>query len=121
LRSGWFVIVPLLGIAANAGQNYALIDCLVGQTGLNLAIALCIDRCRRLPDGRVGRLLETRPLAGLGVLSYSLYLWQEPFLNRFARSPLTAFPLNLLLVFAAAVASYALIERPLLAWRHRLR
>jgi peptidoglycan/LPS O-acetylase OafA/YrhL len=69
----------------------------------------------------VGRLLETRPLAGLGVLSYSLYLWQEPFLNRFARSPLTAFPLNLLLVFAAAVASYRLIERPLLAWRHRLR
>lgn len=121
LRSGWFAVVPLLGIAANAGQNYMLIDCLVGQTVLNLAIALCIDRCRRLPDGRVGRLLETRPLAGLGVLSYSLYLWQEPFLNRFARSPLTAFPLNLLLVFAAAVASYRLIERPLLAWRHRLR
>jgi len=43
----------------------------------------------RLPDDRVGRLLETRPLAGLGVLSYSLYLWQEPFLNRLParRSP----------------------------------
>jgi hypothetical protein len=121
LRSGWFAVVPLLGIAANAGQGYALVDCLVGQTVLNLAIALCIDRCRRLPDDRVGRLLETRPVAALGVLSYSLYLWQQPFLNRFARSPLTTFPLNLLLVFAAAVASYGLIERPLLAWRKRLR
>jgi hypothetical protein len=45
----------------------------------------------------------------------------EPFLNRFARSPLTTFPLNLVLVFAAAVASYGPIERPLLARRKRLR
>jgi len=121
LRSPWFAVVPLLVFAANALQQYPAIDFLFGETLMNVAIALTIDRCVRVDGDWVRRLLDSRPLAGLGVLSYSLYLWQEPFLNRFARSLATLFPFNLLLVFACAAASYYLVERPLLRLRQRLR
>ena len=121
LRSPWFVVVPLLVAVANAFQHYPAIDFLAGQTIMNVAIALTIDRCVRVDGDWVRRLLESRPLALLGTLSYSLYLWQEPFLNRFSRSEVTQFPFNLLLAFAAASASHYLVERPLLRWRQRLR
>jgi peptidoglycan/LPS O-acetylase OafA/YrhL len=121
LRSPGFVVVPLAVVVANAFQHYPAIDFLAGQTIMNVAIALTIDRCVRVSGDWVRRLLESRVLAGMGVLSYSLYLWQEPFLNRFARSEVTLFPFNLMLTFAAAAASHYLVERPLMQWRQRLR
>jgi len=121
LRSPGFVLVPFVVLTANAFQHYPAIDFLAGQTLMNLAIALTIDRCVRVSDDWVRRLLESRWLAGMGVLSYSLYLWQEPFLNRFSLADVTYFPFSLLLVFACATASHYLVERPLLRWRARLR
>jgi peptidoglycan/LPS O-acetylase OafA/YrhL len=56
----------------------------------------------------------------VGVLSYSLYLWQQPFLNRESNSSLCAFPLNIVLVSVMAVLSYLLVERPFLRLRHTL-
>ena len=121
LRSPWFAAVPLLVFVANAFQHYPAIDFLAGQTLMNLAIALTIDRCVRISGDWVRRLLDSRLLAGMGVLSYSLYLWQEPFLNRFSREVVTWFPLNLMLTFATAAGSHFLVERPLLKLRQRLR
>jgi peptidoglycan/LPS O-acetylase OafA/YrhL len=61
--------------------------------------------------------------AWLGTLSYSLYLWQEPFLYYKGTSWITAFPQNVVLAVAAAVMSYYVIERPFLrlkdAWSRR--
>jgi peptidoglycan/LPS O-acetylase OafA/YrhL len=53
----------------------------------------------------------------LGVISYSLYMWHMPFMNAQAK---IHFPLNLVLAFAAAVASYYLLEQPILRLRNRL-
>ena len=57
----------------------------------------------------------------MGVLSYSLYLWQQLFLDRHATSYVNAFPLNLVLAVSVALASYFLLEKPLLKFRRRLR
>ena len=59
-------------------------------------------------------LLNNRVTYALGVLSYSLYLWQQPFLNRASTQWWTAFPVNLLLALACAVGSYYVVERPFL-------
>jgi peptidoglycan/LPS O-acetylase OafA/YrhL len=53
----------------------------------------------------------------VGTLSYGLYIWQMPFMNPEAH---LGFPLNLMLAFAAASASYYLLEQPLLRVRDRL-
>src|SRR5207253_230145 len=87
---------------------------------LNLTIALCVERCVRYPEGLLGAVLNAAPITAVGVLSYSLYLWQEPFLNPFQKNALCAFPLNLFLVIGCALLSYYLVEKPFLRLKSRL-
>jgi peptidoglycan/LPS O-acetylase OafA/YrhL len=64
-------------------------------------------------------LLNVWPVMWLGAISYSLYLWQQIFLNRVSSSLWTAFPQNLVLSILLATASYHLVERPFLKLRER--
>ncbi|MBZ0232977.1 MAG: acyltransferase [Deltaproteobacteria bacterium] len=118
LRSPWFVLVPLIVVLANLPTWWAL-EYTSHVTIQNLGVALCVDRCVRVPDDWAGKLLNWAPMVWLGGLSYSLYLWQEPFLNHYARSDVNTFPVNIVLAFACAVASFYLVETPFLAWRDR--
>ena len=43
-------------------------------------------------------------------MSYSLYLWQQPFLNRHSSGLAQSFPFNILLAVVVAHASYLLVE-----------
>jgi peptidoglycan/LPS O-acetylase OafA/YrhL len=90
---------------------------LAGITVINLLIAMCIDWAIRNVDRPVGRFLNWRPVAYIGTISYSLYLWQELFLNRGSTREWTRFPLNILLVAVVALASFYLIEKPSLRAR----
>jgi peptidoglycan/LPS O-acetylase OafA/YrhL len=116
---GWaFWPLPLACVYAlsihRTGFNLA-----AGVTLGNLGIAMAIHRCIRQPASLVGRVLEWRPLVYIGALSYSLYLWQQPFVNRHAGSIVNAFPLHLVVAFGAAMLSYYLVEQPMLALRAR--
>jgi peptidoglycan/LPS O-acetylase OafA/YrhL len=116
LGSGWFFLVPIAAVAANYVPS-AKLDELFLQTVMNLAIALSADWAMRNHDHGLGRFLNQPAVSFLGVLSYSLYLWQQLFLNRFSASPYCAFPLNVALAFILALASYLLIEAPFLRIR----
>lgn len=58
---------------------------------------------------RKDRILNNSVASALGAISYSVYLWQQPFLNA---SPDDA-PIKLLIVFSLGALSYLIIERPL--------
>jgi len=122
VESTWFWWGPGLAIASLAISNPAF-RFGIGATLANLGIALVLYRCVSQPDTLVGRALERRPLVWLGTLSYSLYLWQQLFLNRHADGVLHAFPINVALAVAAAAACHHVIERPILRladrWRDR--
>ncbi len=85
----------------------------------NPCIAVLIHRAIRLPLNGAGRLFNWAPLDRLGLLSYSLYLWQQPFLNRSGQTLLQHFPLNVIAALAAAGCSYHLVEKPFLSLRER--
>jgi peptidoglycan/LPS O-acetylase OafA/YrhL len=68
----------------------------------------------RRDKGPVGRILNSRAITTIGVGSYSLYLWQQIFLDPTMNLWINRFPQNLLFATAAAALSYALIERPFL-------
>jgi peptidoglycan/LPS O-acetylase OafA/YrhL len=87
----------------------AVMPMLIGHTVLN-------------PYGLVGRLLEFSPLKWLGRISYSLYIWQMLFLVPESRplGLIQAFPLSLICPFVCAALSYYLVERPMIAFGHRL-
>jgi len=111
----------LLLIAVIAIYSRYTIVSVFGTTLINLALAVLIHRSVYHAGSPIGRLLNWKPLAFLGVLSYSLYLWQQPFLNHESSSWVSSFPQNLAFAIVAALCSYFLLERPLLSLRHRLR
>jgi peptidoglycan/LPS O-acetylase OafA/YrhL len=102
-------------------HRYAKLDWLVCMSARNVLIALFIERVTRTSTGLLSGILNNRAVVLVGVWSYSLYLWQQLFINRKVQdSPLTAFPVNLLLAFTLAAVSYYVIERPALRLRQRL-
>ena len=101
----------------------------LGETIQSVACAMCLLYTIHRKS-LLSALLNLRVLRLIGLWSYSLYIWQELFL--FSRIPFpfltppampqywfTAFPLNLLLLFAVAVSSYYFWERPFLRLRRR--
>jgi len=87
------------------------------ETLINVCIAVCIAHFSTTTEGLAARVLNWRPAVFIGVLSYSLYLWQQPFLNRYSSSFLCSFPVNLVLVFSVALACHYAVEKPFLALR----
>jgi len=120
LRSKLFIVVPVVVVATNLMHDHWRPFILVGFTVMNLGIALTLDWCVTNHTGRIGKLLNARPVVYVGVISYSLYLWQQIFLNRTSEATATAFPVNFGLAILLALASFYLIERPSLALRQRL-
>ncbi len=118
LQSAQFLTIPMAVVAALLSRPFDTISWTYPV--MNIGIALVIDRCVRFPADMVGRILNSKLVGFVGVLSYSAYLWQEPFLNRLSTYPITSFPINLMLTSLAALASYYLIERPCLTFRKRI-
>lgn len=114
-----FVMISAVAVSANLLQDWPRIYMAFGESIMNLSIAICIDRCMTFASGRAGRILEWRPITFVGVLSYSLYIWQQLFLNRSSAAWVCEFPLNLILVGLCAVGSYYLVEQPFLRLKQR--
>lgn len=110
-----FWALPAVTVAAAAHKTiYALLFLLT-----NLCVAMVIARVMDRRGTMLDAALNARGVVAIGVLSYSLYLWQELFLVSRALPVLTTFPLNLVCAGLAAAASYYLVERPVLEWRQR--
>ena len=116
LDSRWFFLVPVAALVANY-VSFTKISWLASETVMNLSIAASVDWAMRKPGTAVGRFLNLPAVSFMGVMSYSLYLWQQIFLNRGSASPYCAFPLNIILAAAMGFVSYLLIEAPFLRFR----
>ncbi len=118
--SRWLLLAVPLVFLINRLDGYTLVM-FFGSPVLNVCVALLIESCTRHDRTLAGRFLNWKPVAALGVLSYSLYLWQQPFLNRHSDAWVNAFPQNLVFAFAAALLSYFVVERAFLGLRNRSR
>lgn len=119
------ILVPLVPEVADrtAGlTRYVLLTGhqAVGLPAVNISIALLVDWAIRNPIGRVGRVLNHPWAIRVGVMSYSLYLWQQIFLNRRLDHVITSFPLNIVLAVTCGWLSFRLVEMPWLSLRERL-
>jgi len=119
LTPRWIAAVAVLVLIV-AAQDRPRVQSLVGMTMMNMGIALIVDYFVRMPAGAMGRILNTAAMRRVGVLSYSIYLWQQPFLDAARRNWWTTFPISVLMIAGCAAASYYLVEAPALAARRRL-
>jgi peptidoglycan/LPS O-acetylase OafA/YrhL len=118
-------LAPLLSMGlVLAGYGVAFIDRQMaytwGQSFANIGILILLQHAIRHPHAPLGRVLNQRWAIWLGGLSYSLYLWQEPFLDFRGTHWVTAFPQNLVMAFGAAWLSQRFIEQPFLRIKDRL-
>jgi peptidoglycan/LPS O-acetylase OafA/YrhL len=91
---------------------------LIGAIGvplLNASIAMLLDRYMRMPGTRIGRTLNWRPIAWVGAISYSLYIWQQAWM--FSTLPLIV---RFAGAFSCAALSFYLVEKPMLRLRARI-
>jgi peptidoglycan/LPS O-acetylase OafA/YrhL len=112
----WGLVLPVLFVTRYIG--FTAVDAL-GSPCAMLMLAVLVETATRRTSGAAAGVLNFKPLAALGILSYSLYLWQQPFLYRQCHSWACTFPTNLGLTFCLAMASYWLLERPMVRWRQR--
>ena len=80
----------------------------------NLAIAALLLYVVFRHESILGKFLNLKLLRHLGVISYSLYLWQQPFTAAYTR------PLSILWIILCAEMSFFLIEGPSFRLRDRL-
>jgi peptidoglycan/LPS O-acetylase OafA/YrhL len=91
----------------------------VANTINSLTVAVLMWLMLTRPGSLPGRVLNHPVAVTLGVLSYSAYLWHLPLCEK-GPAWMVAFPQNLVFIFAAALASYKLIEQPFLRLKDRL-
>jgi peptidoglycan/LPS O-acetylase OafA/YrhL len=116
----WSLALLAIVFLVNRLMGYTVVH-VFGSSIINISLAVLIHRSVYFSRDAVGQMLNWRPLAFVGTLSYSLYLWQQLFLNRASDAWLHAFPQNLAFAVFAALGSYLLLERPLMRFRQQLR
>jgi peptidoglycan/LPS O-acetylase OafA/YrhL len=117
---GWLIFgyaVMTIFVVAGAAEYIHGIPRFIAPTVYSSFSSLLLLWLLSGSTGVVRAILEWKPLRWVGLLSYSLYVWQQIFLA--PQSPLlTPFPINVGCALLAATLSYYLVESPL---RRRIR
>jgi peptidoglycan/LPS O-acetylase OafA/YrhL len=109
------LIVALSGIILSCRGIPTQIISVAGIPILNMGVAMLLDRYMRMPQTVTGRILNLAPIVWIGTVSYSLYLWQQPWM--FSRLPMV---IRISGAFVCAALSLYLVEKPMLRMRRRL-
>jgi peptidoglycan/LPS O-acetylase OafA/YrhL len=122
-KSGWLAIAGIVYLAVAApyltmrfGGWYTFP---FGYSIEHSVIAVALLYVVRNPRALVAAILNNRLVVHVGVISYSLYLWQELFLTHLNHTWTGSVPLNFLWCFVAAELSWRLVEKPALRMRAR--
>lgn len=119
-RLQWLIVVWLPVSWAMTSKLEGIWMYTVGYSGDALAVAVLILWMMRAPRSPFGRFLNWRPMVHIGLISYSLYLYQQLFLTRHNETWFGGLTIGgLLALLLAAEASYWLVERPSLRLRTR--
>lgn len=65
------------------------------------------------------KFLNFKLLSWIGILSYSIYIWQQMFLSNDSRFPMAKYPVNLLFLIAIPILSYYFYEQYFLKLKAR--
>jgi peptidoglycan/LPS O-acetylase OafA/YrhL len=117
---GW-ALAASIAAAAIISSNYRYG---AGLVILPAAIAASVLATAQRPGSMIASALDWSPIAWIGRMSYSIYLWQQIFLTPAWQNPRAnidwPIPLRIAALFLIACASYYLIEKPCIQLGKRL-
>lgn len=90
----------------------------IGYSMTNVIILFFMFWCIHV-SSPIHNFLNNRFISQIGILSYSLYIWQQLILTQQYHSVINKFPCNFILVFAIAFVSYYCVEKPILRLKSR--
>lgn len=111
--AGLLGVLGLVGIGAMFA-TWSEGQWVVAQLPVAAALSAMLIIGAATPDTAVSRWLSAEPLRRVGLISYGLYLWHWPITVIIGDDDTNAAtPVRFLLTFAVAIASYALLEKPI--------
>ncbi|TRW23034.1 acyltransferase [Flavobacterium zepuense] len=110
-----FVVSPILNMKFKGSYQMVL-----GESFNAICITFLLFWCIYIPS-KVANFLNYKFIAQIGILSYSLYIWQQLILTTNTNLWINKFPQNLGVVFVIALVSYYMIEKPILKLKKRLK
>jgi peptidoglycan/LPS O-acetylase OafA/YrhL len=126
LLAGTVLVLVPYGLAVIQRSNYILrvFSVTVGRDFEAFGFALLILQSVFMPDWGIYRVLNWRWVSQIGILSYSIYIWQQMFCTAPQKYGLgqvwwMSFPCWLATAFIVACISYYGLERPILKLRAR--
>lgn len=113
-------VIPCLEIFGEGNVLKAIMVTIGSYCGplANLVIAFIILYSVFGPRNGWFRILNSKPMNAIGVMSYSIYLWQEFFVIK-KEWWVTHFPQNILCIALASLFSRYVIEKPFLKLKAR--
>lgn len=126
LKNYFFLLSVLAILTIYILKHYGLLSLILysgGDTILNLIVAYLIVFSIVKKQGIVYTILNKKILVNIGLLSYSLYLWQQVFIipaGAFTNwSRYFFFPFNILAIAVVAYFSHHYFEKPFLKLKQR--
>jgi peptidoglycan/LPS O-acetylase OafA/YrhL len=111
-KFAWLAPIWFFGISAALtivfGTRYRLS---IGETLDGVAVLTMMLWAIRNTTSFIGRVLNWRPVVHIGVISYSVYIWQTYFLHNENLTIFGRFPWNLICILGAAELSWQTVER----------
>ena len=86
----------------------------LGRTLTGVCVTFIIAWLLKYPDCLAGRFLNSKAMMHIGILSYSLYLWQQLYLTPLNKTWTGVFPVNVGCAYLTALACLYLVEKPFL-------
>ena len=125
LGASLIVVVQILNQFTETHPMLRLVLVPLGPSLQNFGLALLILQSVVLPEGKIFSCLNWGGVRRIGVLSYSIYIWQQLFCTQpevfgLGKVWWMSFPGWLVPVFAVSFVSYYGLERPFLKLRARL-
>jgi peptidoglycan/LPS O-acetylase OafA/YrhL len=128
-RHLWWAAAVVLVVVPHVARCFLMFGYLTvpfGNTMQMIGMAILILQSIMLPSWGLFRFLNAKVATWIGVLSYSLYIWQQLFCTHpgvFGLGEVwwMSFPGWLVTTFVVASISYYCMERPLLRFRAQLR
>lgn len=110
-----FIVNPELGFRFEGGYS------IVFGNLLNSAAIMFLIFYSIHVTSMISAFLNKKLVAKIGLISYSLYIWQQLFLTDLIELPTNKFPLNLIMCFVVAIISFHFIEKPINNLKNRFK